>query len=204
MNFVCCILARKNSVRVKNKNILNFKKKPLIWWTLKQSVRIKIFDKVILSTDSKKIIKLCKDISQKIIVNNRPEKLTGKYVKSETVIKYLIRKYQLKNSDYIVLLQPTSPLRTDKDINNMIRIVKKKKIYSLHSVNEYVGKKIISKPFNLHNRKIKIRTLSYNGSIYIFKISYFMNTKLIYEKKPNLYITPKKYSLDIDYEKDFK
>lgn len=204
MNFVCCILARKNSVRVKNKNILNFRKKPLIWWTLKQSVRIKIFDRIILSTDSKRIKKICKSVSKKIIINNRPKKLAGNYVKSETVIKYLIKKYHLKNSDYIILLQPTSPLRSDKDINKMIRIVKKNKINSLHSANEYIGKKIINKPFNLYNHKRKIIGPSYNGSIYIVKITFFMKNKLIYEKKPNLYITPKKYSLDIDYEKDFK
>ena len=155
MNFVCCILARKNSVRVKNKNILNFRKKPLIWWTLKQSVRIKIFDRIILSTDSKKIRKLCKSISKKIIINNRPKKLAGNYVKSETVIKYLIKKYHLKYSNYIILLQPTSPLRSDKDINKMIRIVKKiKLIHFTVQTNTLVKKLLINRTiYTIINKK---------------------------------------------------
>ena len=149
-------LQEKILLELKIKIFLNFRKKPLIWWTLKQSVRIKIFDRIILSADSKKIRKLCKSISKKIIINNRPKKLAGNYVKSETVIKYLIKKYHLKYSNYIILLQPTSPLRSDKDINKMIRIVKKNKINSLHSANEYIGKKIINKPYNLYNHKQKI------------------------------------------------
>ena len=63
-------------------------------------------------------------------------------MKSETVIKYLIKKY---HSNILIILSDItliSPLRSDKDINKMIRIVKNK-INSFHSANEYIAKKLL-------------------------------------------------------------
>ena len=47
----CIILARKNSKRIIGKNLVNFKGKPLIYWTLKHAFKSKIFNKIILSSD---------------------------------------------------------------------------------------------------------------------------------------------------------
>ena len=143
MNIYCIILARKNSKRIINKNIINFRNKPLIYWTLKQSLRIKNLKKIILSSDSSIIKKITKKISNKIYFNDRPKYLSGDKITSEKVIVYLIKKYKIKLDDYIILLQPTSPLRLDVDINKMIACVKNNKLESLHSVNNYKGKKVI-------------------------------------------------------------
>jgi CMP-N,N'-diacetyllegionaminic acid synthase len=206
MNIYCIILARKNSKRIINKNIINFKNKPLIYWTLEQSLRIKNLKKIILSSDSKIIKKIAKKISNKIYFNNRPNYLSGDKVTSEKVIIYLIKKYKIRLDDYIILLQPTSPLRLDIDINKMISCVKNNKLKSLHSVNNYKGKKVIKSKLNIlnkniHNKNLK-KQLSYNGSIYIFKTSLLLDKKKIYEKYPNVFITNKKKSLDIDNYSD--
>ena len=58
MSSICIIPARGGSKRIKNKNIIKFNKKPIIYWSLKAALKSKCFDKIIVSTDSDKIIKI--------------------------------------------------------------------------------------------------------------------------------------------------
>ena len=55
MRFICLIPARKNSKRLKNKNFINLKGKPLVELTLNLSNKIKFFNQIVLSTDNKKL-----------------------------------------------------------------------------------------------------------------------------------------------------
>ena len=55
---LCVIPARSGSLRLKNKNIKIFKKKPLIYYSIKTAIDSKLFDKVIVSTNSEKIKKI--------------------------------------------------------------------------------------------------------------------------------------------------
>ena len=55
MKFVAIIPARKGSKGIKNKNFKKFNNKPLIYWTLRAAKKSKFIDKIIVSTDSKKI-----------------------------------------------------------------------------------------------------------------------------------------------------
>ena len=64
---VCIIPARSGSKGIKNKNIINLKGKPLIYWTIKLAKKVKFFDRVIVSTNSKKYL-----IFQKKMVLTRP------------------------------------------------------------------------------------------------------------------------------------
>ncbi len=209
MKINCLILARYGSVRVPKKNLRLYKNKPLIYWTLKQSLRIKKIKKIVLSSDSNKIIKIAKKISKKIIINKRPLKISGKKTKSETVIKYLHKIYNFNLDDYILILQPTSPLRKDGDINNTISIALKYNLNTLHSGNYYKKKIKIKKRIILYkNKKLKSfynkKNYSYNGAIYFFKLDYFIKKKTVYEKLPNIYKMDNKRSLDIDTFDDLK
>lgn len=68
------VLARKNSIRLKNKNILKLGQKPLIGWTLSDISRLKKnFDGILISSDSIKILKIGK--SYKFITIKRPKNL---------------------------------------------------------------------------------------------------------------------------------
>ena len=209
MKIICIILARYGSVRLPRKNLILYKKKPLIFWTLKQSLQIKTISKIILSTDSKEIISIAKSISKKILINKRIKKFSGPKTKSETVMKYLSKLYGFDQSDYILLLQPTSPLRTVNDINNIISITLKDNLNTLHSGNIYDIKKKINKKITLFknsfNKKINSKKkYSYNGAIYLFKFNYFFKYKTIYENIPNIYKMNDKSSLDIDTYEDYK
>ena len=54
---LCVIPARAGSKGIKNKNMVNLKGKPLIYWTIKIAKKIRYFDKIVVSTNSKKIKK---------------------------------------------------------------------------------------------------------------------------------------------------
>ncbi len=209
MKIICIIPARIGSLRIKKKNLIDFKGKPLIYWTLKQSIRIPQINKTILSSDSKNLIKFSKSISQNILFNLRPKYLSRSSSKTESAIKYLVEKYGMSSKDYILILQPTSPLRQDRDIKNIIKILKKKKLKTLHSATKNHKKTEIFSSSFIHfikKRKIIDTSLkySYNGAIYLFSVSYFKKKNNIYEKKPNIYIMSKKHSLDIDDYIDLK
>ena len=206
MIYNCLILARKNSKRIINKNLINFKGKPLIYWTLKQSLKLKRVKKIIVSSDSEKIRNVATKLSKKFIIDKRPKKLSLSKTTSESVLKYLIKKYKILKNQYILLLQPTSPLRNQKDINQILNLAKKYQLNSIHSVSNYLGKKVIKKNINILNKKklLKNINLSFNGSIYLFKAKILINKNSIYETPQNVYITKKKYSLDVDNYSDLK
>ncbi len=57
---ICLIPARSGSKGIKNKNIKIFYGKPMIAYAIKNAKRTKLFDKIIVSTDTKKIAKISK------------------------------------------------------------------------------------------------------------------------------------------------
>ena len=73
---IAIIPARKNSKRLKNKNIKVFRGKPLIYWTIKTALKSKLFDKVFVSTDSIKIKKISENAGAEVLYP-RPKKLAG-------------------------------------------------------------------------------------------------------------------------------
>ena len=66
------IPARGGSKGIPNKNIKTFNGKPLIYWTIKTALESKTIDKVVVSSDSNKILKLSKQFGAEIIL--RPKK----------------------------------------------------------------------------------------------------------------------------------
>lgn len=118
------IPARGKSLELKNKNLRNFLKKPLIEWTIDSVKKSKFVDKTILSTDSKKIIKIASRYNF-LNISNRPKKLSSRYANMLDVIKHEIKKNP--GYDIILLLQPTSPLRTTDDIDQSLKFMLKNK-----------------------------------------------------------------------------
>jgi CMP-N,N'-diacetyllegionaminic acid synthase len=129
LNYVAIIPARKNSQRIKNKNTIKIKNKELISYTIEAAKKAKKIKKIIITTDDRKIIKLSKKKNVGFFL--RPQKISHSKVSMEKTLLYtLINLFgdkfynQIKN---IVLLQPTSPLRTHTDIDMSIKIFEKKK-----------------------------------------------------------------------------
>ena len=136
MNIVALICARGGSKGIKNKNLLRFKNSTLLGNAIKQAKKSKYINKVIVSSDSKKILK--EAINNKAEVpfvrpsklgkDNSPEIETWKHA-----IKFLNKK---KDINYIVSIPTTSPLRKVSDIDNCIKIAIKKNLDIVFTVTK--------------------------------------------------------------------
>ena len=131
------IPARKNSKRVKNKNVVSINNKPLVSYAIESALKSKFIDKIIVSSDDKKIINISKKLGIKVS-GLRPANLSRDKSKTIDVIKYEINKLRENNEifDYVILLQPTSPLRTFRHIDESISMLIKKNAKCIVSVCE--------------------------------------------------------------------
>jgi len=113
MTFLAIIPARKNSKRVKNKNMSKINNKPLIGYTFDQVKKTKYLDKIIVSTDSETIRDYAINANIEVPFL-RPKNISKDSSSSYSVVKHAHNFFKRKNNfnfKYIILLQPTSPLR---------------------------------------------------------------------------------------------
>ena len=198
------IPARGGSKGIKDKNIILFKKKPLIYWSIKAALKSKYVDECYVSTDDEKISNIAKKYGA-LIPFKRPKKLSTDKASTNSVVEHFLSKIN-KKYDYLILLQPTSPLRNSMDIDNALRAMLKNKTESLVSIskldypNEWVvkhnHKNIISyanKKKNISRRQDANQYYKINGAIYITEIDYY--------KKHKLFITNKTYGFEMNFEK---
>jgi len=208
---ISIILARKNSKGIKNKNLVKINKKPLIYWSIINSINSKLIEKTFVSSDSLKILNFSKKYGAEII--KRPFKYAKKNTSSEKSLMHAINHLNGKiKFDTVIFIQPTSPLRKKDDFDNAIKLFKKKKFDSLfsatitHDTNiwHYAKKKLIAN-YNYKKRKmrqnIKEKYLE-NGSFYIFDKKKFENYNCRIFGKIGMYLMSKKNSFQIDDYED--
>ena len=214
------IPARGGSKGLKDKNIRKFNKKPLIYWISNEAKKSKYINKVIVSTDSKKIRNVCKSLKIESPFL-RPKNISKDTSKSIDLIIHAINFFKKRNEkfDYIALLEPTSPLTTCKDIDKAIEILfKKKKIAdSIVGISENVNRhpvfnvKVnnngIIKPFEKNfssTRRQKLKKLFFfDGSLYISTAEKLLKSKSFYHNRTLGFKTDKWKSIEIDDIIDF-
>ena len=125
---LCVIPARGGSKRIKNKNIKKFLGKSIISYSIRQAIKSKMFDKIIVSTDSKKIAKIAITYGAEVLFE-RPKKLSNDYVGVQSVISHSIKwiENNISNVKHVCCVYPASPLIESKNIINAYKIFKKKK-----------------------------------------------------------------------------
>lgn len=118
------IPARGGSKGLPNKNIKEMNGKPLIYWTVKRAQESEFLDRIFISTDSPNIASICQNICNQSVDELRPDELAQDTSSSADVIKYTINLLKQKGAeyDYILLLEPTSPLRKKDDIDRVIQL----------------------------------------------------------------------------------
>jgi N-acylneuraminate cytidylyltransferase/CMP-N,N'-diacetyllegionaminic acid synthase len=217
---IAIIPARSGSIGLPGKNIKEMNGKPLIWYTINVAKKSKFIEKIIVSTDDKKIAIIAKSYGVEIPFM-RPKKLArddslaiDNYI---FTIDRLNKKFKYNIVEFIVL-QPTSPLRTSLDIDNAIRIFKEKKADSVISVSEAIhppiwakrtdSKGILINYFNIKignkNRQEIEKAYMPNGAIFVFKFSLLKEKYSYYSDKTYPYIMPLERSIDIDSKLDFE
>jgi N-acylneuraminate cytidylyltransferase/CMP-N,N'-diacetyllegionaminic acid synthase len=214
------IPARGGSKGIKNKNFKKMLNKPLIYWTIKQTKKINKKSRTIVSTDSKKI----KKISLKYNISvpfMRPKNISKDNSTDYELIKHAIDFFKKKNIyfKYILLLQPTSPLRTYRDINQCIKHALKNKIKTLVTFAKvksehpnflfYLNKERLirfsQKTKSIDTIRQKVEDLYYpEGSIFLSEIKTYLKYKSFYNKHTRPFFLEKWKSIEVDDIEDFK
>ena len=212
--FLAIIPARGGSKRLPRKNLLDLCGKPLIAWSIEAALKSKYISKVIVSSDDEEILNIAKEYKADFI--KRPDELA-----SDTATTFDTLKHTLENVekyDYVVLLQPTSPLRTEKHINEAIELLEEKNADAIISVCEMEHSPLWSNTLDenlditnfLRDEVLNKRSQDLpkyyrlNGAIYICKTDKLLQNKGFFLKE-NIYAYKmnKKHSVDIDEEIDF-
>ena len=216
-NILALIPARSGSKGLKNKNIKIFKDKPLIAWTIESALKSKYLNDVFVSSDSKKIINISKKFGAKIPFV-RPKNLSDDKSKSIDVILHALNHINKNHKyKYILLLQPTSPLRNNKDIDKIIEeffkrtnkiVLSVKKMSHPSSWLLKINKK--NKIINYKNLLVTKNRQDYatsfipNGAMYLAEIKYLIKHKSFYTNDTSIFEMPYDKSIDIDELIDFK
>jgi CMP-N,N'-diacetyllegionaminic acid synthase len=118
------IPARGGSKGLPRKNILPLLGKPLIAWTIEKALASKYLDKVIVSTDDEEIARIAKDYGAEVPFI-RPAEFATDTAKTIDVIYHCLSFYKEKGISfhYLAILEPTSPLRAEGDIDRSIKLL---------------------------------------------------------------------------------
>ena len=205
---------RANSQKIKNKNLINLNKKPLMSYTIKSAVNSKLFDNIVVSSDSQKIQKLSKKFGAEVIFS-RPKKLSTNYVPKISAIKHAVinsEKHYKKRYDYVVDLDVTAPCRDANDIKKAFKKFQKSKKDMLVSVTKS-RKNPYFNMLEIKNRNISLVkktskevvarqkspvVYDMNASIYIWKRDSLFNDPSLINKYTVLHEMPEDRSIDID------
>lgn len=214
-NIVCTICARKNSKGLKNKNLLKIRGITLIEISIKHAIKTRLFNTIIVSSDSEKIQKICKHYPVKFI-RRKKNLSTDKSGKIE-VIKDAINQIEkeLDNKvDIICDLDVTSPIRKSLDIlkaynifkvsnTNLFSVISSKKNPYFNMIEKKNDKfQLISSNLKKYiTRQSSPKVYDLNASIYFWSREYLFNKNLI-NKNTKIYIM-KNYCIDIDDKYDF-
>ncbi|CAM2819606.1 acylneuraminate cytidylyltransferase family protein [Hathewaya histolytica] len=210
--FLAIIPARGGSKGIYKKNIVKIKGKPLIQYTIDEAKKSKYLDRVIVSTEDEEISRISRTIGAEVPFL-RPKYLAQDKSKVIDSIIYTINKFEENGFkyDYVVLLQPTQPLRLAYHIDEAIEKIVKKNEDSLVSISEVKEHPILMRTLDENERTISLLNVNstvrrqefpkmykVNGAIYINKINSNLNKDTSMNDNILAYIMEKEYDLDID------
>lgn len=132
-SFLAIIPARGGSKRLPRKNVLDLVGKPLIAWTIEAAKQSKYIDKILVSSDDAEILQIAGDLRVDTI--KRPKELASDTATTVAVIEHVLQQ-NFGKFDFIVLLQPTSPLRNARHIDEAIELLAQKNADAIISVCE--------------------------------------------------------------------
>lgn len=219
MTFLCIIPARKNSKRIKNKNLLKINGKTLVSIAIKEARKSKYIknQNIFVSTDSEKIKKEAERSGAKVPFL-RPVSLGRDNTKMHLVLNHFVNRIG-KNIifKYIIVLQPTSPMRTHKHIDEACKLfcsnkLKVDKLISVTSLpTDFSPYKLMQEKnsalyqlngyVDYHNKK-SIFFIRNGPAIFIYKKKKLKTN--IYQGRSLKYSMSEKSSLDLNVYSDVK
>ncbi len=212
------IPARGGSKKLPGKNIKMMAGKPLIAYTIISALESKYIDKTIVSTDSQKIIEVSKRYGAEVI--QRPEYISADNSKTIGAVLHVLEVLEKKKyiPDIVILLQPTSPLRTMNDIDKAIESFLKNKdncelvmgvceikpsaYWALKMEGAHL-KSLFGLNFLAERNQDLPKIYIPNGSIYVITPGIIKKYQAIHAPKIIPYFMSKEKSIDIDDEAEF-
>lgn len=208
------IPARGGSKGVPRKNIRPLLGKPLIQWSIEEAQKSQYIDRVILSSEDSEIIQIAREDGCEVPFV-RPLELAQDETTGVDVIIHALETLSAKY-DYVVVLQPTSPLRTTEDIDAAISQTimqgaefcvsvttpEKHPYWSFLLTETHCLKSVFSDIPS--RRQLLPQMVTLNGAIYVANTRAFLEQKTFLTAATLAYLMPKERSFDIDTELDFR
>ncbi len=215
------IPARGGSKGLPRKNVLELSGKPLIAWSIERALSSRYLDKVIVSTDDNEIAEIAEKYGAEVPFL-RPKELAEDTTPTIDVVEHVIHYYENKDNkfDYIALLEPTSPLRKESDIDNAIQqlvnhendadgLVSVGEVHLEHPSIMKKIKDIYIAPFesvekSITRRQELDRVYFPYGVIYLVKTEKLLNNRTFYQERTIPYYIERWQNYEIDDIYDFK
>ncbi|WP_122641314.1 acylneuraminate cytidylyltransferase family protein [Romboutsia sp. Marseille-P6047] len=210
--FLAIIPARAGSKGIKDKNIISINGKPLIAYSIEAALKSKYIDKVVVTTDGQKIASVSKKYGAEVPFI-RPSYLASDKSKTIDTVMHCIDEVKKlgEEYDYMVLLQPTQPMREAFHIDEAIELILEKDEEALVSISKVKEHPVLMRTIdedgyckNLLNVSSTVRRQDFpefykvNGAIYINKINENLNLETSLNDNKLTYIMDENYDVDID------
>jgi len=222
VNVLGIIPARSQSRRVRDKNIKPLAGRPLIYYTIREALKAKTLNRVIVSTDSKYYADIARESGAEVPFL-RPKRISGDDVGTTPVLIHCIEyleKHEHYHVDVIVTLQPTCPFRLALDVDHAVKKLFATGADSVVSVREvtepphwmFTLKADKMTPFlGMDTGKLGLMTRAKlpklylpNGAVYVTRTDVVMNQRRIYGEDCRAIIMPPQRSLDVDTPQEFE
>jgi len=215
--FIAWVGARGGSKGIPNKNIRLMAGKPLIYWCIKAAQESGIFEKILVNSDSDKIIKVAFECG--VAAQKRPSELAqDNSLVADALVESLSLVRGITKTDYVFLIQPTSPLLRASSIKNAADYIIDKDADMIIGVHPVKDPSIVIKPlpddlslkgwypkeFRDKNRQELPTAYRINGYIYAAKWEVFAERRDWFEQNVLAFIMDSSDDVDIDCLRDFQ
>ncbi|MDM7456730.1 MAG: acylneuraminate cytidylyltransferase family protein [Tepidimonas sp.] len=203
------IPARGGSKGVPGKNIKEVAGKPLIAWTIEAAQQARCIDRVVVSSDDAAILEVARAWGAETPFE-RPAELARDETPSIDVVLHAVR--QLPGAAWVVLLQPTSPLRTAQDIDAAFALCRSQGAPACVSVTEAATppwwmfhltdqgrlRAFLPEQHGPQRRQDAPPLYSLNGAVYVARTDWLQRTRTFLSDETLAYAMPAERSIDID------
>lgn len=202
--------ARGGSKGIYQKNIAPCAGKPLIVWTIEAALQAETLSLIVVSSDDPAIMgHVEEDEGNRIRKVYRPIQLARDDTPTEAVIAHVLEQYEAMT---IVLLQPTSPIRTGKQIDEAVRLLEREQadaVVSVHRSHHLLWKLMEGCPIPLYNidrrpRRQELEQYEENGNIYVFSLAHWKEKKNRLGGSILLYEMPEECGYQVDSPLDME
>ena len=217
MSNLCIIPARGGSKRIPKKNIKDFLGKPIIAYSIEAAIDSGLFDKIMVSTDDKDIVKISRQYGASVPFLRSHENANDHAVLSD-VVDEVLNKYKSSSHNFenICCILPTAPFISAEKLQQAYKKLNEEKWNAVFPVLEFSFP--IQRSLQIENDKVSMVWKKYlntrsqdlpsryhdAGQFYWFKHDNFVRNKRIYSDNSGVIIISQLEAQDIDTEIDWK